>query len=137
MKKIIVIYAAALGATVFLLEWLEYQKVMRSVKTEAYIAILAIGFMVMGVWVGVRLTRHQGRKNFEKNTAAIDALGITNREYHVLELLSLGHSNKQLARKLDVSPNTIKTHLAKLYTKLDVQRRAQAIQVAKKIGLIP
>lgn len=137
MKKTILIYAVVLGAAVFLLEWLGYQKVIRSMKTEAYIAVLAIGFMVMGVWVGVRLTRSQSRKSFEKNTAAIEALGITNREYRVLELLSQGHSNKQLARKLKVSPNTIKTHLAKLYAKLDVQRRTQAVQVAKKIGLIP
>jgi ATP/maltotriose-dependent transcriptional regulator MalT len=85
----------------------------------------------------MRLTRRQSLKNFEKNTAAIEALGITQREYHVLERLAIGDSNKQIARRLSVSPNTIKTHLANLYAKLEVKKRAQAVQAARQLGLIP
>jgi ATP/maltotriose-dependent transcriptional regulator MalT len=74
---------------------------------------------------------------FERNEAALKTLGVTEREVAVLELLASGSSNKDIARQLDISPNTVKTHIASLFAKLAVQRRTQAIQKARELGLLP
>ena len=137
MKKTILLYALALAAGTLLLQWLEYQYVARVFATEIYIILLAIGFTALGVWAGHHLTRKTPAGPFEKNEAALAALGVSPREYEVLELLAGGLTNKEIARKLDVSPNTIKTHIAKLYEKLEVGRRTQAVQKAKELSLIP
>ncbi len=137
MRKSIFIYALALATATFLLSWLEYQYLSRAFATEIYIVLLAAGFSALGVWTGWRLTRRPPAGPFEKNQAALDALGVTAREYEVLERLAAGESNKEIARSLDLSPNTVKTHLARLYEKLEVSRRTQAIQKAKDLALIP
>lgn len=137
MKKTMLIYALVLAAAVFALEWLEYHKFMGALKTEAYIALLAVGFTLLGVWVGIWLTRKPAVSSTEKNAAAIRALGITEREYAALELLAEGRSNKEIARAMDVSPNTVKTHVTRLYEKLDVHNRTQAVHVAKELRVIP
>lgn len=137
MKKTIAIYAVILAAGAFLLEWLEYRYIARVFSTELYIFLIAIIFVVLGAWIGYRLTRHPAPQAFEKNEAAISALGITTREHQTLELLAAGQSNKEIARTLSVSPNTVKTHVSRLYEKLDVQRRTQAVQKAKELAIIP
>lgn len=137
MKKTIAIYALALAAGAFLLEWLEYRFVTRVFSNEIYIVFIAVIFIALGAWIGYRLTRRPASSEFERNDAAISSLGITAREYQTLELLAAGHSNKEIARMLSVSPNTVKTHLAKIYEKLEVQRRTQAVQKAKMLALIP
>ena len=133
----VLIYAGGLAVAVFALEWLEYRYLVHDIGTELYVALIAAGFTVLGVWVGRRLTgAHSGRR-FEKNTAALQSLGITDREYAVLELLAAGRANKEIARELHVSPNTVKTHVSRLYEKLEVGRRTQAVQKAKMLRLIP
>ena len=74
---------------------------------------------------------------FERNDAAIRSLGLTPREYEILQLLAAGQSTKEIARQLAISPNTAKTHLARVYQKLEVQRRTQAIHKARELALIP
>lgn len=138
MRKTIILYALALAAAAFALEWMEYKYVTRAFATEIYIVLIAAGFAALGVWAGARLTRHAAPgETFEKNEAALRALDITKREYETLELLAEGLANKEIARKLGVSPNTVKTHLARLYEKLEVSRRTQAIRKAKDLSLIP
>lgn len=137
MYKSILIYGAAIAIATGLLRWVEYQYAVRVFSTEIYIAVIALLFTVLGVWVGSRLTGREPPGPFEKNRQALAYLGISEREYQVLELLALGHTNKGIAERLFVSPNTIKTHLARLYQKLDVSRRTQAIQKAKTLKLIP
>jgi len=137
MKRVVVLYALALAAGAFLLQWLEYRFFVRAFSLEIYIALIALGFAALGVWAGMRLARHPARETFEKNAAAIASLGITQREEQVLGLLASGKSNKEIAQKLGVSPNTIKTQVASLYQKLEVQRRTQAIQKARELALIP
>ncbi|GGR05142.1 response regulator transcription factor [Deinococcus ruber] len=61
---------------------------------------------------------------------------LTPRETDVLPLLAQGYSNKEIARSLGVSPDTIKDHLARLYTKLDAGDRTQAVSRARTLGLI-
>lgn len=137
MKKTIVLYALALAAAAFALQWLEYQYVARVFAPEIYVVLIAVGFTALGAWVGWRLTRKAPPAPFEKNAAALAALEITEREYETLEHLAAGLSNKEIARRLGVSPNTVKTHLARIYEKLEVSRRTQAIQKAKDLSLIP
>lgn len=137
LKKTIVIYAAALAAAVFALEWLEYHKFMRTLKSEIYVVLLAMGFTVLGLWVGIRLTRRPTETAFKKNTTAIRALGITEREFAALELLALGQSNKEIALVMKVSPNTVKTHVTRLYEKLEVHSRVQAVRAARELRVIP
>ena len=137
MKRTIALYSLALALGVFALSWLEYKYVTKVFAGEIYILLIAVGFTGFGVWAGHQLTQKTAAAPFEKNTAAISALGISPREYETMEHLAAGLTNKEIARKLDVSPNTVKTHLAKLYEKLSVQRRTQAIQKAKELSLIP
>ena len=137
MTRTIILYAAALAAGAFLLEWLEYRYLTRVFSTEVYIVFLAVIFAALGAWIGRRLTRRPAPEAFRKNEAAIASLGITAREYETLEHLAAGRSNKEIARALGVSPNTVKTHLARLYEKLGAARRTQAVQKARMLALIP
>ena len=106
-------------------------------STEIYVAIIALLFTALGALVGHRLTATTARGIFERNVQAIDYLGISKRECEVLELLALGHSNREIAEALFVSPNTVKSHLGRLYEKLEVSRRTQAIQKARTLRIIP
>lgn len=137
MKRVIALYALALAAGAFVLQWLQYKYLVRAFPVEIYIGLIAVGFAALGVWAGLRLARRAPPAAFEKNTAVIATLGITQREQEVLALLAAGQSNKEIAQKLGVSPNTIKTQIASLYAKLEVQRRTQAIQKARELAIIP
>lgn len=137
MKKAIIVYSIVLGGGAFILQWLEYQYAVRMFSTELYIVAIAVGFTVLGVWVGHRLTGKKPAAEFKRNDQALSYLGISDREYQVLELLAEGHSNKEIAADLFVSPNTVKTHLAHLYEKLEVSRRTQAVTKAKSLNIIP
>lgn len=137
MWRTIAIYGAALALAAVALQALEYRLFARTHPGEIYIALLALGFMGLGVWVGARLFRTRPAAPFEVNTAAQASLGISEREYQVLTLLAGGRSNKEIAAALDVSPNTVKTHVARLFEKLEAGRRTEAILRARELGLIP
>lgn len=137
MWRLVLLYALALAGGAFLLEWLHFQYFARQFGIEIFITLVALAFGGLGIWLGVRLTPRPARSPFKRNDAALAALGITGREYEVLLALSAGESNKEIARTLKVSPNTIKTHLARLFEKLEVSRRIQAIEKAKQLELIP
>lgn len=137
MRRAIILYALALAGGAFALQWLQYRYLVHAFSGEIYIALIAIAFAGLGVWAGLKLARRPASATFEKNTAALSTLGITPREQEVLAQLAAGKSNKEIAQKLGVSPNTIKTQVASLYQKLEVQRRTQAIQKARELALIP
>lgn len=137
MIRIALIYGLSLAVGAFALRWLEYRYTVRIFSPEIYIALVAIGFAALGVWAGNRLTRRAAPPAFRKNTEALIYLGVSDREYEVLVLLAEGHSNREIAERLFVSPNTVKTHLASLYGKLEVARRTQAVGKAKQLRLIP
>ena len=137
MARTVILYAAALALAVAALEWLEYRYVTRMFSTEIYIVLLAAGFAGLGVWAGRRLTPRPAGAAFERNDAAIRALGLTARECEILERLASGQSNKEMARHFGISPNTVKTHVARLYEKLEVGRRIQAVEKARWLALIP
>ncbi|WP_425410492.1 response regulator transcription factor [Hyphococcus sp.] len=137
MTRTIVFYGLALAAAALALEWLEYKFITRVFAAEFYIILIAVAFAALGVFVGHRLTRQSAPAAFEFNAAAAETLKLTPRELESLALLADGLTNKEIARKLDISPNTVKTHLARVYEKLGVSRRTQAIQKAKELLLIP
>jgi DNA-binding CsgD family transcriptional regulator len=136
MRRTIILYAAALGVGAVLLQWLEYRYVTRAFSTEIYIGLLAAGFIALGAWLGRRLTPVPTGPGFERNEAAIRSLGLSPRECEVLERLASGESNKEMARSLGISPNTVKTHVARIYEKLDVQKRIQAVEKARELAII-
>jgi DNA-binding CsgD family transcriptional regulator len=137
MTRTILLYAVILALAAAALQWLEYRYAARAFSIEIYIALLAAGFTALGVWAGLKLTPRTAPIPFERNDAAIRSLGLTARECELLALLASGQSNKELARTLGISPNTVKTHLARLYEKLEVQKRVQAIEKARWLALIP
>ncbi len=136
MWRIIFLYGLALAASMLLLEWLDFQHSLRFWSTEFYIGSVAIIFVILGIWVGNRLTSRPPMP-FNRNDAAIASLGISGREVEVLEMLAAGHANKVIARHLDISPNTVKTHVARLFEKLEVASRTQAIQKARSLHILP
>lgn len=136
MARTILIYALALAAAAALLDWLEYRYVTRAYSIEIYIGLVALCFVALGVWAGRKLTPAAAPAAFERNEAAIRSLGLSPRECEILELLASGQSNKELARTLRISPNTIKTHVARVYEKLDVSRRIAAVEKARMLRII-
>jgi DNA-binding CsgD family transcriptional regulator len=142
MKRIIIIYGLSLAALVFLLQYLEYKFFVRDLSIQFYVGIVALGFTALGVWVGLRLTTKKvvtvhTVPDFILNEAELQRLGISKREYEVLELMAKGLTNQQIADKLFVSLNTVKTHTSNLFLKLEVSRRTQAVQRGKELRLIP
>ncbi len=129
-------YGIALALGAFALNLLEYRLIARTYSGEITALLIAVCFLALGVWIGIGLTPAPAETGFQKNTAAINAFGITRSEYVVLELLATGHSNKGIARALGVAPNTVKSHLSSLFSKLKVQRRTQAVAQARSFGLI-
>jgi DNA-binding NarL/FixJ family response regulator len=136
MLRTIFIYGVLLGTGAFALNWLQYRLLVQTYSIEAYVALIALAFMGLGIWVGARLFRRAPEPTFEPNTRVQETLGISERELEVLELLAAGRSNKEIASRLEVSPNTVKTHVAKLYGKLEVRRRTEAILRARELGML-
>ncbi len=138
MARTIILYALALAAGAWLLQWLEYRYLARAFSTELYIGLLAVGFTALGIWAGRKLTPAVAAGDgFVRNDAAIRQIGLSPRECQILELLATGQSYKEMARTLAISPNTVKTHIARVYEKLEVERRVQAIEKARWLALIP
>jgi len=137
MWRTILIFGGILAGAAFGLQWLEYQLLARTHPGELYIVLLALGFMGLGVWAGARLfPRRAAGEAFAVNVRAKETLGISEREFEVLGLLAAGRSNKEIASQLNVSPNTVKTHVAKLYDKLEVTRRTEAVMRARELGML-
>lgn len=136
MWKRAIIYGALLALGAVGLQWLDYQSLVRRTPQALYIGLMAAGFLALGVFVGSRLFRTPPAQPFDGNPQAQTALGISPRELTVLHELAAGQSNKEIARKLSVSPHTVKTHVARLYDKLEATRRTEAVRKARELGLI-
>jgi DNA-binding NarL/FixJ family response regulator len=136
MWRIILVYGALLGVAALALQWVEFQLLVRAHPGELYVGLLAAGFMALGIWIGMRLMPRRPAEAFTPNEQVRGTLGISDREFEVLELLAAGRSNKEIAATLSVSPNTVKTHVAKLYSKLEVTRRTEAILKARELGML-
>jgi DNA-binding CsgD family transcriptional regulator len=140
MRKTIILYALSLAILVFLLKFLEYRYFVRDLSLEFYLGLIAVLFTGLGIWAGLKLTRRRKVpevSGFAFNEDILKQSGISKREYEVLELIAKGYSNQEIADKLFVSLNTVKTHTSSIFLKLDAKRRTQAIQRAKELRLIP
>jgi DNA-binding CsgD family transcriptional regulator len=140
MGKTIFIYGLALAVLVAVLKIIEYRFLVQDLTLEFYLGSVAVLFTGLGVWAGLKLTRRKvfvHDPNFKLDESILERLGISKREYEVLENIALGLSNQEIAEKLFVSLNTVKTHLSNLFMKLDAKRRTQAIQKAKELKLLP
>ncbi len=136
MWKRIVLYGALLAAGAAALQWLDYQRLARDWAQEIYVGLIAAGFLALGLWLGRALFIREAAP-FDGNPKAQAALGISARELTVLQALSEGGSNKEIARRLGISPETVKTHLARLYERLGARRRTEALVRARELGLLP
>lgn len=136
--KPVLLYGGLLALGTVALQWLDYQRLARSHAALVFDGLLAAGFLALGVWLGTRLlARRQPPTVFEGNPQAQAALGISDRELAVLAEIAAGHSNKEIAARLHVSPNTVKTHVARLFDKLGARRRTDALRRARELGLVP
>lgn len=137
--RLVALYGGLLALGTGLLSWLDYQRLVRGNLALVYDGLLAAGFLALGVWLGSRLlARRDGPvPAFDGNPQVQATLGISPREMEVLAELAAGHSNKEIAQRLQVSPNTVKTHVARLLEKLDARRRTEALRKARELGLVP
>ena len=148
MRKTIILYALSMAALVFLLKFIQYRFLIRDLSIEFYIGMIALLFTAMGLWAGMRFTKKQvelqpqislgnsSLKVRQENFPIADQLGISKREFEVLELMALGLSNQEIADRLFLSLNTVKTHAANLFVKLDVSRRTQAVSRGRELGIL-
>ena len=148
MKKTVLVYGILGGVLIAALKIIEYRFLVLEHSLEIYGGIVALLFSGLGIWVGLRLTRTRETVvvrdvpvpvtgPFERNETRREQLGITPRELEIMEAMAAGFSNREIAERLFVSENTVKTHAARLFDKLSAQRRTQAVQRAKEAGLIP
>lgn len=136
MWKRIMFYGVLLAAGTLALQWLDYQRLARAHSGDIYVFMVAAAFLALGVWLGARAFGARSHP-FDGNPQAIAALGISAREREVLEEIVAGRSNKEIAVRLNVSPNTVKTHVARLFEKLGAKRRTDAIRRARELGIVP
>lgn len=128
-------YGLLLGIGTFALQWLDYQHVLRTGFAEIGLFLIAGFFLALGIAVGMYLfAPRQPRR--EGNPLAVTALGISERELDVLRALDEGLSNREIAARLDISRNTVKTHVARLFEKLGARRRTDAIARARALGIL-
>lgn len=138
MWKQVALYGALLALGTLALQWLDYQRMARTHAGDIYDLLLAAGFLALGLLIGARvLGRRHAAAEFDGNPKAREALGISPRELAVLAEIAAGHSNKQIAARLHVSTNTVKTHVANLFEKLGARRRTEALRKARELGLVP
>lgn len=134
--KPILLYGLALAAGALVLAWIDYQRVVRQHWGDIYLGLVALAFLALGIWLGMRVLTPRAAP-FDGNPKAIESLGISARELHVLQEIAAGRSNREIADALHVSPNTIKTHIARLYEKLGATRRTDAVARARELGILP
>ncbi|RYD89363.1 MAG: response regulator transcription factor [Sphingomonadales bacterium] len=130
-------YGLLLGLGTFALQWFDYQRFARAQLGELAIVLVAAAFLVLGVVVGIHLFAPRAPAGADGNPQALASLGISARELDVLRELAAGRSNKEIAERLHVSPNTVKTHVARLFDKLGAERRTDAIARARDLGILP
>lgn len=140
-------YGIGFALILMLIKFLEIRYVILLNTFELYAAAIALIFTILGIWIAIKLYHPKTiviekevslptKTSFEFNQIAFEQLGLSKRELEVLQLMSTGLSNQEIADQLFVSLNTIKTHVSKVFEKLEVRRRTQAIEVAKKLQII-
>jgi DNA-binding CsgD family transcriptional regulator len=149
-NKTTILYSISLALLLLLLKWLELRFIIFDHSFEIYIGFISVIFTALGIWLALKLSKPRietmvvekevyvtRNENFVLDTSLVSRLELSKRELEILNLLSRGHSNQEIAAKLFVSLSTVKTHIQNLFEKLDVKRRMQAVEKAKRLSLIP
>lgn len=149
-NKQTILYGLSLAALLFLLKWLELRFLIIRHAFEIYVGAIAVIFTALGIWLALKLSQPKIKTvvvekavyikegpDFQLNQGELDKLGLSTRELEVLQLMAAGLSNQEIAGQLFVSLNTIKTHSSRLFEKMDVKRRTQAVDKAKRLSIIP
>jgi NarL family two-component system response regulator LiaR len=149
-NKATIIYSISLAFLLFLLKWLELRFIIFDHSFEIYIGLIAVIFTALGIWLALKLSKPKietvvvekevyvnRNENFVLDKSLVSQLELSKREMEILSLLAQGYSNQEIAEKLFVSLSTVKTHVQNLFEKLDVKRRTQAVEKAKRLNLIP
>jgi two-component system, NarL family, response regulator LiaR len=147
VKRHVLIYGLIGGILIAALKWTEYRFLVVQHSVEIYGGLIAATFAVLGIWLGIKLTGRQqrivlkeipvaGLEPFIPDQRKREDLHITRRELEILELIAQGLSNREIAEKLFVSENTVKTHSSRVFDKLGARRRTQAVQLGKEFGLL-
>jgi two-component system, NarL family, response regulator LiaR len=145
-----ILYGISLALLLLLLKWLELRFIIFDYSFEVYAGAIAILFTALGIWLALKLSKPKietvvvekevyvtKNENFILDTSVVAQLGLSKRELEILGLLAAGYSNQEIAAKIFVSLSTVKTHIQNLFEKLDVKRRLQAVEKAKRLNLIP
>lgn len=148
VRKHVLLYGLLGGVLIAGLKLVEYRWLVVEYRVEIYGGIVAAVFASVGIWLGLKLTKTRetvvvrevmvpAPADFVRDQGRLTALGITPRELEVLELIAQGLSNREIAERVFVSENTVKTHLSRVFDKLGARRRTQAVQLGKEMRLIP
>jgi NarL family two-component system response regulator LiaR len=148
MRKHVLLYGLLGGVLIAGLRLIEYRWLVVEYSLEIYGGLVATVFASVGIWLGFRLTRRietvvvreivvAAPVDFVRDQRKLASLGITPRELEILELIAEGLSNKEIAARVHVSENTVKTHSSRVFDKLGARRRTQAVQLGKELRLIP
>lgn len=145
-----ILYGISLAVLMFVLKWLELRFIIFDHSFEIYVGLIAILFTALGIWLALKLSKPKietlivekevyvaRTEDFVLNASLISRLELSKRELEILNLMAQGHSNQEIAASLFVSLSTVKTHNQNLFEKLDVKRRTQAVEKAKRLNLIP
>lgn len=147
-NRSVLLYGASLAILLLFMKWLEWRIVIIEHVFELYAGIIAILFTGLGIWLANKLTHPKMNTvviekrvfiqtdHFVLNEAEVARRCLSKRELEVLQLMANGLSNLQIADRLFLSLNTIKTHSSKIFEKLEVQRRTQAVEIARKLSII-
>lgn len=146
----IVLYGALMAIMVFVLKWLQWKYLIADNSSDIYLGLIAVFFTVLGVWIASQLASPKTETviiekevylpqpgDLTINETALKKLNLTNREYEVLQVLTQGYSNAEIAEKLFLSLSTVKTHVSNLFVKMDVKNRTQAVEKAKRLKITP
>jgi len=148
-NKQIIIYGTVLALLIFLLKWLETRFFFIDHQMDTYIGAIAVIFTGLGIWLAFKLRKpkvqtvviereiFKVKGVFSVNRHEINRLNLSKRELEVLQLMADGLSNQEIAARLFVSLNTVKTHSAQIFDKMEVKRRTQAVDMAKRLSIIP
>lgn len=148
MRRHVLLYGLLGGVLIAGLKLIEYRWLVVEHSVEIYGALVAAVFAAFGIWLGLRLTRPketvvvrevlvEAPASFTRDDRKLESLGITPRELEILELIAQGLSNREIAERVNVSENTVKTHSSRVFLKLGARRRTQAVQLGKDLRLIP
>jgi DNA-binding CsgD family transcriptional regulator len=146
VRKHVLLYGLFAGVLIAGLKFIEYRWLVVEHSVEIYGGLIAAVFAAVGIWLGLKLTRDTivirevavpAPINFVRDQSKLESLGITPRELEILQLIAEGLSNKEIAARVYVSENTVKTHSSRVFDKLGARRRTQAVQLGKELRLIP